>query len=131
MKNAYSILPLILLSLLFHACAPYKAQYLDEEDKEVKLPNKAIDKTFYLIGDAGISPEGGISKGLTAFSNHITNKNTENDYTIFLGDNIYPAGLPKEGDEKRAQAENALNAQIQSVKNFNGEVLFIPGNHDW
>lgn len=131
MKNAYSIITLILLSILINACATYKAQYLDEEDKEVKLPNKAIDKTFYLIGDAGISAEGGMSKGLTAFSNHITNKNTENDYTIFLGDNIYPAGLPKEGDEKRAQAENALNAQIQSVKNFNGEVLFIPGNHDW
>ncbi|NNE31241.1 MAG: phosphoesterase, partial [Winogradskyella sp.] len=113
------------------SCATFKAQYLNEADKTNQLPNKEINTTFYLIGDAGLSPQGEMSNALTAFNNHIANKNTEGDYTIFLGDNIYPDGLPEKDAKGRAQAENALDAQINSVKNFKGEVLFIPGNHDW
>ncbi|MFP4845043.1 metallophosphoesterase [Winogradskyella sp. PE311] len=123
---------LVIFCFLFiSSCATYKAQYLNEEDRVAQLPNKEVDKRFYLVGDAGRSPKGGMSKALTAFNNHIANKNTNGDYTIFLGDNIYPSGLPKANDQKRASAENSLNAQVKSVKNFEGEVIFIPGNHDW
>ena len=121
----------ILSFFIISSCATYKAQYLNEEDKLNTLPNKPIDKTFYLIGDAGKSPQGGMSTALTVFNKHIAGKNTKNDYAIFLGDNIYPDGLPAKGMKGRASAENALNGQIKSLKGFNGEVVFIPGNHDW
>lgn len=120
----------IILILLCSACATKKAQYASEVE-DYQFPNKEIDKTFYLIGDAGLSPQGGLSKGLTAFKNHISNKKTKGDYTIFLGDNIYPSGLPKKDEKGRAKAENALDAQIKSVEDFKGEIVFIPGNHDW
>jgi predicted MPP superfamily phosphohydrolase len=121
----------VLCFLILSSCATYKAQYLNEKDKVAQLPNKEIDKTFYLVGDAGKSPKGGMSKALMAFNSHISDKNTKGDYTIFLGDNIYPSGLPPKDDDERATAENALDGQIKSVKNFKGEVIFIPGNHDW
>tara|TARA_R110002049_G_scaffold30345_2_gene103952 strand:- start:3188 stop:6865 length:3678 start_codon:yes stop_codon:yes gene_type:complete len=117
--------------LSFTACATYKPQYANKQDKQNKFPAKEIDKTFYLIGDAGKSPYGGMSLALTAFNNYIENKKTKGDYTIFLGDNVYPAGLPKKEDKGRANAENALKAQAKSVSSFKGETLFIPGNHDW
>lgn len=113
------------------ACATYKPQYSDKNHKEVSFPDKEIDRTFYLIGDAGISPSGGMSGALTAFNKHIEGKATKNDFALFLGDNIYPSGLPPKGGKGRIAAENALNGQIKSVANFKGEVLFIPGNHDW
>nr|WP_321221881.1 metallophosphoesterase [uncultured Psychroserpens sp.] len=131
MANFYKCFSIVIITFLFSACATHKAQYKEEESKQAERPNKDIDKTFYLIGDAGKSPKGGMSNALTAFNNHISNKDTKGDYAIFLGDNIYPDGLPREGQAGRSQAENALNGQIKSVKDFKGEVLFIPGNHDW
>ena len=131
MKKPYRIILLLIAIVCLNACASYKAQYRNDDDKIATLPSKEVDKTFYLIGDAGKSPKDGMSKALTAFNNHIKNKKTKGDYTLFLGDNIYPNGLPKEGEKGRAAAENALNGQIMSVEGFDGEVVFIPGNHDW
>ncbi|WP_299338880.1 metallophosphoesterase [uncultured Psychroserpens sp.] len=131
MTNLNRFTIIFLLSFLLNACATHKAQYKQEDYSQIERPDKDIDRTFYLIGDAGKSPQGGMSKALTAFNNHIADKNTKDDYTIFLGDNIYPSGLPAKDKKGRKDAENALNAQIKSVKNFKGEVLFIPGNHDW
>ena len=122
---------IVVLVLLINACATYEAQYKEPADKGNRLPDKEIDKTFYLVGDAGKSPKGGMSVALSIFNTYISEKETKGDYTIFLGDNIYPAGLPEEGEKGRSEAENALNGQIRSVENFNGEVVFIPGNHDW
>src|SRR5690606_6037026 len=92
---------------------------------------KDIDKTFYLIGDAGVSINNELSDALQAFQNHISDKNTETDYVIFLGDNIYPSGLPDTTENGRANAENSLNVQIKSIQEFKGKTVFIPGNHDW
>src|SRR5690606_14631073 len=93
--------------------------------------DKEVDKVFYLVGDAGLSPMNGMSQGLTAFHKYISDKDTKGDYTLFLGDNIYPAGLPKIEHKYRGTAENMLNAQVKSVENFKGQSIFIPGNHEW
>ncbi len=58
-------------------------------------------------------------------------KASKNSTAIFLGDNIYPNGLPKKGDDGREFAEHQLNIQAETVSNFEGRTIFIPGNHDW
>jgi hypothetical protein len=127
-KNSFILL---VITVLLSGCALYKNQYRNPEDAKLKTPNKEIDRTFYLIGDAGKSPTGELSKALKAFQKDINTYSSEKDYAIFLGDNIYPAGLPKEDDETRKTAEYYLNAQLKSVENFKGKTIFIPGNHDW
>ena len=123
---------LFLISLmLLSACATYKPQYLNDGDKENVFPDKEVDKTFYLVGDAGLSPPNGMSQGLIAFNKYIKDKDTKESYTLFLGDNIYPAGLPIKERKYRGEAENMLNAQINAVKDFKGQTIFIPGNHEW
>ncbi len=117
--------------LFINACASYQPQYLEKEDQQNIFPNKEVDKVFYLVGDAGLSPMNGMSQGLTAFHKLISDKNTQGDYTLFLGDNIYPAGLPEIEHKYRGTAENMLNAQVKSVENFKGQSIFIPGNHEW
>ncbi len=49
----------------------------------------------------------------------------------FLGDNIYPNGLPSEYDPRRILAEKRLKAQLDVIKNFPGSIVFLSGNHDW
>lgn len=127
----YTFIGLAFVFFFLESCATHKAQYKDETFKSQSAPDKEVDKTFYLIGDAGKSPEGGMSDALTAFRNHTKNKSTKNDFAIFLGDNIYPAGLPAKDEKGRKNAENALNGQIKSLEGFKGDILFIPGNHDW
>lgn len=131
MKINYNIFWVSALFMIIFSCATYEAQYKEESLKQAIAPNKEIDKTFYLIGDAGTSPYNGMSKGLTAFNNYISKKDTKDDYTLFLGDNIYPAGLPDKNDKGRAEAENGLNGQLMAVEDFKGRTIFIPGNHDW
>lgn len=122
---------LFLFIWLLQSCASFKAQYLDEEDKQNVFPEKEVDKVFYLVGDAGLSPMNGMSQALTAFKTYISDKDTEGDYTLFLGDNIYPAGLPKKEDKYRPMAENMIDAQAKAVADFKGQSIFIPGNHEW
>lgn len=117
--------------LLLSACATQKPQYRNEADKQNTFPDKDIENTFYLVGDAGLSPLNGKSEVLTAFEKYISNNQHKNDYILFLGDNIYPSGLPTEEHKDRKAAEHSLNMQIESVKNFKGKTIFIPGNHDW
>jgi hypothetical protein len=121
----------VLCFLLLSACATQKPQYRNEADKQNIFPDKEIENTFYLVGDAGLSPLNGTSEVLTAFEKHISNNQNKKDYILFLGDNIYPSGLPTENHKDRKAAEHSLNMQIESVKNFKGKTIFIPGNHDW
>lgn len=50
---------------------------------------------------------------------------------VFLGDNIYPKGLPDERSRLRKEKEEILSAQLDLAGNFNGNIFFVPGNHDW
>ncbi|MHA7056926.1 metallophosphoesterase [Aquimarina sp. M1] len=116
---------------MLSGCALYDPQYRDEY-VEVNPPKEnKIEKTFYLIGDAGYANFGGSTPALLAFEKYLENNKETGNYAIFLGDNIYPDGMPKEDEEDREIAEHRLNAQINAVKNFAGQVFFIPGNHDW
>jgi predicted phosphodiesterase len=50
---------------------------------------------------------------------------------VFLGDNIYPNGMPDEGNRQRKNAEDILTEQIDIAGGFTNNIFFVPGNHDW
>lgn len=50
---------------------------------------------------------------------------------VFLGDNIYPRGLPDAGTPLRAEMERRLDAQLEVARKSGLPAWFIPGNHDW
>jgi hypothetical protein len=50
---------------------------------------------------------------------------------IYLGDNIYPNGLPEIGHPDRERAEQIMLGQLEILNGFSGQVYVIPGNHDW
>lgn len=129
MKKYYVYL---LLFLTMTGCATFHAKYVDEKYAVDVTDSKEISHTFYLIGDAGLSPMGGLNPALKIFKDKL-NGADENSTAIFLGDNIYPAGLPDPIDSTEAyfKAKNDLDAQLKTLENFKGRPLFIPGNHDW
>ena len=83
--------------------------------------------SVFLIGDAGEPYENPV---LTLLESELA-KVGDKGAVVYLGDNIYPKGLPPKGHPLRAEAEVAINGQINAVKDFKGQKVFIPGNHDW
>lgn len=122
----------ILLSVLLANCATYKPKYAEDDGKEDSPTTKEVEHTYYLIGDAGLSPLGGMNDALKQFKKRLSSA-AENSTAIFLGDNIYPAGLPDKKDSTVAYilAKSHLEAQLGTLDSFPGRPLFIPGNHDW
>ncbi len=119
----------VILLLLLNSCATYEAQYrLKTEQREISKGE--ISHTFYLIGDAGNSPMGAKSNGLNTFEESLS-KASKNSTAMFLGGNIYPAGMPSKKGVERESAEDQLKLQTEALKNFPGQAIFIPGNHDW
>lgn len=131
MKKVYTVIGILQILLVF-SCATHRVRYSENTTKSDPDPTvKQIDKTIYLIGDAGGADMGESTNALMAFKDFIADKNTKQDYTIFLGDNIYEEGMPAANSDSRAEATHRIDVQIHAVKGFDGKVLFIPGNHDW
>ncbi|HBU76601.1 MAG TPA: phosphoesterase, partial [Muricauda sp.] len=129
MKKHYFILFLWVLAM---GCATYETKYAEPFSVYNVLDEKEVEHTFYLIGDAGKSPIGDLNPTLKAFKKVLDQANA-NSTALFLGDNIYPAGLPDKKDSTIAylEAKNHLDAQLSTLDNYKGKKLFIPGNHDW
>lgn len=127
----YKHFALIASVLLLSACATSKTKYKFDKGSKATA-DKEVVHTFYLIGDAGLSPMNDMNKALKIFKKRLDVAD-ENSTALFLGDNIYPAGLPdpKDSTEAYIKAKNDLDAQIKTLENFKGKPIFIPGNHDW
>ncbi len=128
--NKYTKILIIYTVALFSSCATYSPQYKVENFSK-KLPQKSLEKRFYLIGDAGNAQLGETTQGLALLEKVLDTTETKDDFLLFLGDNIYQKGMPKKGDENREEAEHKMNVQIDVVKKFQGKSIIIPGNHDW
>lgn len=114
-----------LLSLLLvssSACLPIEVEYVSPDQ---------IEHTLFLIGDAGEADpraeRGGIPlDSLTAQMALVPGKST----VVFLGDNIYDAGIPDERDAEYADAQRRLAVQVRAIPEGT-RGIFVPGNHDW
>lgn len=130
-RNIKYLISFILISLLI-SCASYKPQYAHNETDEQypNLPSKPLQHQVFLIGDGGGTEAGKPVKTLEIIGKDLQ-KATKNSTVLFLGDNIYPHGLPAEGMLDRPVAEQNLMNQLAIVEDFKGKIYFIPGNHDW
>jgi hypothetical protein len=120
----------IITLLVFSACATIKKQVAENQQKVTKKDNALIAHTFYLIGDAGNSTLTENSPALNYLKKHIKGASKESTL-LFLGDNVYETGIPKKKSKKYPLAKRRIEAQTDVAKEFNGNSIFIPGNHDW
>jgi len=118
-------------AVLLTACAKYAVFPADPAFKTgLNENNSPLLHEIYLIGDVGEDSEDS-EAALTALKNQTLLSNREENAVIFLGDNIYPEGMHKKDHPSRKIDEARIDAQIEAVKDFKGELVFIPGNHDW
>ena len=125
---------LCLCLLLISSCANYKLHIL-EPNKNIadKMENQTspVAHSIFMVGDLGEGSAEAAAPTLKLLQKHLDQAN-ENSSVIFLGNNIQKEGMPSKSDkEKRAAAENDLNAQLNILENYKGRPIFLPGNQDW
>lgn len=119
-----------LFLIVFWDCGHRKPYYRQDIKigYNINLHESEIRNRLILIGDAGASTEGEeVLVGLTIWAARIPDRTV----VTFLGDNIYPAGMPKVNSPQRMDAEGRIAAQLTTIHESGARGIFIPGNHDW
>lgn len=133
--NQFKIVTSTLFSLLIAtSCATHRSQFGKNSNQNTLTNDKDTAKIahrFFLIGDAGNADEENAKKLLGALQEQLR-QSDKNATLLFLGDNIYPKGMPDEKDQAAYNiAVEKIKLQLAISKNFKGKTIFIPGNHDW
>lgn len=99
--------------------------------KQLEPPHKeeALYK-IYLIGDAG-APSSERTEPSLRFLKSMLDRESPQSAVVFLGDNLYPSGMPDSTDIYRPEAERRMLEQLRTIEDFAGRIIFIPGNHGW
>lgn len=100
--------------------------------KSAPIPALAADSiaaSLFLIGDGGEPDPAGepVLEALTAGLSEAPDRSL----ALFLGDNVYPAGIPDSASPEYAEMRRRLVAQVEAVVRSGARGIFIPGNHDW
>jgi hypothetical protein len=135
MGHRLNLFPTLQLFLILGclSCARHKTNYSAQGEhwaSEKPASSLVLKHRMYLVGDAGNSITPDTVPVLRYLRDHLSNE-TENSSILFLGDNIYPKGMPPRGNTKRAAAEYSISTQLDALKQFKGYPIVIPGNHDW
>jgi len=88
-----------------------------------------VELSLFLIGDAGEPAKGG-EPVLLSLRRDLERAGAA-AAVAFLGDNLYPTGLPPEDDPQRKELERRIDEQVDAVRDTGARVVFVPGNHDW
>jgi hypothetical protein len=84
---------------------------------------------LFLIGDTGDISLARPDPVLQTLCSHFDAEKSSG--VIFLGDNIYPRGMPPISNILRRNAERTLEQHYEALKDYHGQLIFIAGNHDW
>lgn len=108
-------------------CAPLAPTARYEAQAQPSLDH--VETALLLAGDAG-NPARTHEPVLTALEREAS-RAPSRTVVVFLGDNVYPDGLPIAGSPSRGEAERRLDAQLAVIGRSGARGIFIPGNHDW
>jgi hypothetical protein len=88
--------------------------------------SNSVRNTVLLIGDAGAARrDDAVLVALRRMADEIPPRTL----VVYLGDNLYEAGLPAGEGPDVARHEEVLRAQLWAAGS--ARALFVPGNHDW
>ncbi len=118
------------LALSANACALDTRYPAHQNPAPPSPPEEAqITHRVILIGDAGEAEAG--DPVLAELRRVAAEFESARTTIVFLGDNIYPDGLPPEDHPLHEVAKSRLKEQIDAAIANGAETVFVPGNHDY
>jgi hypothetical protein len=127
MMKSVSWLALLLFICSCNASRPF---YQSGEKQALRTEDKQIDYSLFLIGDTG-TPQLENAKEVLQTLRYQLQQAGDSSSVLFLGDNLYPNGMPPHDDPGRKEAEARIVPALNSLRGYSGRSFFIPGNHDW
>jgi hypothetical protein len=121
-RGRLSPTPVALLLILAGGC-------LAPINYETDVPPDTIETSLFLIGDAGEPDPRETGTPLESLTVQVAEA-PQRSIVLYLGDNVYPDGIPEEGHAEFADARRRLEAQVLAVP-MGARGIFLPGNHDW
>ena len=95
----------------------------------VHAQSDKVIQRMYLVGDAG-ELSNGRHPVCDWLKTHV-DWNDSSNVLVYLGDNVYPQGMPAPGSKGYEEAKKILDYQVSVVAGKNARAFFVPGNHDW
>lgn len=89
-----------------------------------------VTKRIILIGDAG-EPAKEYDEPVLSVLKKYASEIKDSTIIIFLGDNVYPDGLPSDDHPDYEEYIRRLYVQVEAALKADAAAYFIPGNHDW
>ena len=114
---------------LLAGCANYKLNYSAEAEDWQSTPDTISAEnsyTLYLIGDIGMPSRRTAVSGFDLMLRHLQGSDDKTG-VLFLGNNLEKPNKRTSKDE----LERILASQLDKVKDFPGDLFFLPGENDW
>lgn len=121
----------MLLCILCASCATYEPFYSEGvKDWQAEAPDGSVepDYSVFLIGGSATAYTN--DSLLSMLKSQLTEAGKKSA-ALFLGNQVYPNGLPDSTYRTWDDAHESLVAQLKILENYPGEIIVIPGNHDW
>lgn len=130
--NRMSALSAFLIAAFLSACGTTALfqSHSPLADAEDLPPDSTLEYRIFLIGDGGAPSRDTAEVNFMLLDRALADAG-ERSAIVFLGDNIYPSGMPPETSPARAEAERRIDAQLAILEDYEGRIVFVPGNHDW
>lgn len=128
-RTGLQILPWILLLSVFSGHAQ-RIFYSDAASdwKTSAPPNSDPSHVVIVVGDIKYpSKDPTVLNLIKTHLESIREKGT----LVVPGDLIYPHGLPDEDEKGYENARGDLEALLKAIGDFKGNLILMPGNHDW
>lgn len=132
LKNVVVYLIVLSCFTVLYSCGTPRPFYESgSATKPDTVKTKKVDYSIFFIGDTGDPVLNGTDYTLSALENQLKQAG-DSSTVLFLGDNIYHAGLaPDTTYAARKEDEAIINRNLRTLTNYNGRAFFLPGNHDW
>ncbi len=131
-KHLYTGLIVCTTFLVLSACNSSKPWY-HKKVVDWQLYTYAEEKVNYkvfLIGDCGKPSSDPLEPSFVLLREELI-KAGNKSAVVFLGDNIYNAGLLPVDHPDRKESLRRIDTQLDILKDYQGKVVYVPGNHDW
>jgi len=90
---------------------------------------KEVSKSIYVTSNVGLEGKNNSTAILKAIVN--ASKDDNNAAFIALGNNTRKKGYPKNKEDRKSEEAFLKLSVLDPLKEFNGDVIFIPGKHEW
>ncbi len=128
-KSGKLLLWVVILSIIFLACN--RNQPFVNKDFTPDPGTHSTEDPEYQLLFTGNFKDQEDGKANLKLLQHLMHAAPKQSATILLGNYLYPKGLPDDQEKSYDSKSKQLEQLLANFKNYNGDLMMIPGNRDW